>query len=67
MFINFMAFEKFTVSQAAAIFKEDKILILRCSRREKWLFPGGRMDKGEADRNEEAGLFVCFVARANTN
>jgi 8-oxo-dGTP pyrophosphatase MutT (NUDIX family) len=49
-----MELEKFIVGQAAAIFENDKILILRYADSKKWGFPGGRIDRGEADSCPEA-------------
>lgn len=52
MFIKFMAdnFERFVVSQAAALIREGKCLILQFSDNKKWGLPGGRVDKRETGK-----------------
>ncbi len=42
-------FERFVISQAAILIRDNKCLILKASDRDepKWVLPGGRLDKGE--------------------
>jgi len=44
--------ERFWVSQAALIIRDNKILILKNASIDEWFFPGGRADLGE--RGDEA-------------
>ena len=49
MFIDLMKdnFERFTISQAALIIRDNKCLILKDAKYPWWLLPGGRVDIGE--------------------
>lgn len=40
-------FERFTISQAALIIRDNKCLILKDAKYSWWLLPGGRVDIGE--------------------
>lgn len=43
------SFEKFIISQAAILIRDNKCLILKASDRQepKWVLPGGRLNRGE--------------------
>lgn len=43
-------FERFMISQAAVLIREDKCLILQFSDSGKWGLPGGRIDKSETGK-----------------
>jgi len=53
-------YEKFHITQAALIIKDDKCLIVQFSDehggvyKDKWDIPGGRIDVGEADKSEDS-------------
>jgi len=44
---NELKMERFWVSQAALIIRDNKILILKVAENSNWVFPGGRADLGE--------------------
>lgn len=56
--MNHKPVEKFTISQAALIFNNDKCLILEAAPGTKYAgkvgFAGGRIDEGEAGKTEKA-------------
>ena len=56
--MNKKPFEKFVISQAALLFRDDKCLILEAAPNTTYAgkagFPGGRIDEGEAGKDEEA-------------
>ncbi|MFZ2226037.1 MAG: NUDIX domain-containing protein [Candidatus Moraniibacteriota bacterium] len=43
-------FERFMISQAAVLIREDRCLILQFSDSGKWGLPGGRIDKSETGK-----------------
>lgn len=49
-------FEKFHITQAALIIRDNKCLVVQFSGRcdGYWDIPGGRIDVGEADKSEDA-------------
>jgi 8-oxo-dGTP diphosphatase len=44
-------FERFMVSQAAILTRNNKCLILQFADNKKWGLPGGRIDKGETGKS----------------
>lgn len=43
-------FERFMISQAAVLIRDDKCLIMQYADNKEWGLPGGRIDKGETGK-----------------